>query len=340
MEIKIREQKVIREVDMVELPTIDLHLDENIIVKKLMEMITTVGFFHLTNIDGYDEDKHLEAVKAFHAIPEEIKHKLKWKNHNPENSNIYRGLAPFVDNDPSHKELYDMGQDRETIREEERKYCLYEQTPFPEGDEYKPILQQFRAHFKLMYDLGLKLLEYIAVGLGKDRNLFFSWWENESLSTFRSIYYLPRGQTNAKSDKLNEYSLKLTTPPHCDSGFITLLTTFMYPGLQVLIDGQYRSIKPVHNCIVVNLGETFERITNFKLKATSHQVLDIGVKRYSSPFFLEPKYSAIIPANLIDPNEKEKEKPIIYGPWLIRALARKYAEWKGFLEIVGLCTDE
>ena len=39
-------------------------------------------------------------------------------------------------------------------------------------------------------------------------------------------------------------------------------------------------------------------------------------------------------------NEKEKEKPIIYGPWLIRALARKYAEWKGFLEIVGLCTDE
>ena len=151
---------------------------------------------------------------------------------------------------------------------------------------------------------------------------------------------MPRGQTNVKSDKLNETELRLTTPPHCDSVFITLLTTFSYPGLQVLMDGKYRSIKPVHNCIVVNLGDTFERITNFKLKATSHQVIDIGVERYSSPFFMEPKYSAVIPANVLAPEEQETEKPIIYGPWLIRAISRKYAEWKGFLEIAGISQDE
>ena len=113
MQKKIREQQVIREEDMVELTAIDMKLEEHVIVKQLMDMITTVGFLHLTNIDGFDEDRHLEAVKAFHAMPENIKQKLKWKNHNPENNNIYRGLAPFVDNDPSHKELYDMGQDQE-----------------------------------------------------------------------------------------------------------------------------------------------------------------------------------------------------------------------------------
>jgi len=34
------------------------------------------------------------------------------------------------------------------------------------------------------------------------------------------------------------------------------------------------------------------RITNGKLKATKHRVLDIGVERYSSPYFFEPHYCA------------------------------------------------
>lgn len=190
-----------------------------------------------------------------------------------------------------------------------------------------------------MQKLGDKLLEYIALGLGKDRDFFKPWFDNDCLSTFRSIHYLPRGQSGARSDELSDELFKLTTPEHCDSGFITLLTTFRYPGLQVLIDGEYRSIKPIKNCIVVNLGDCFERITNFKLKATSHRVLDIGVERYSSPFFVEPKYSAVIPANLLAPEEEEKEKPIVYGPWLIRAIARKYKEWQGFVELTDLSLD-
>lgn len=182
----------------------------------------------------------------------------------------------------------------------------------------------------------MKLISYVAIGLGKDRDFFKPWFAGECLSTFRSIHYLPRGMSGAKSDLLSEEDFKLTTPEHADSGFITLLTTFGYPGLQVLMDGQYRSIKPMHNGIVVNLGEIFERITNFTLKATFHRVVDLGVERYSSPFFMEPKYSAVIPTNLLAPEEQEKEKPIVYGPWLIRNIARKYKEWQGFLEIAGL----
>ena len=43
---------------------------------------------------------------------------MKWRNHNPDNKNIYRGLAPFVDNDVSHKELFDMGYPYEWLSEE------------------------------------------------------------------------------------------------------------------------------------------------------------------------------------------------------------------------------
>ena len=66
----------------------------------------------------------------------------------------------------------------------------------------------------------------------------------------------------------------------------------------------FKSVKPVKDSLVINLGETLSRATNFKLKATNHRVLDIGIERYSSPFFLEPAYSTVVPANLLDINYK------------------------------------
>ena len=93
------------------------------------------------------------------------------------------------------------------------------------------------------------------------------------------------------------------------------------------MDGEFRSVKPEPNCLVVNLGESFSRCTNFKMKATMHRVLDIGKPRYSSPFFVEPSYDAVIPSNLLKPDEEQSEEPIIYGPWLMKTLVKKYVEW-------------
>ena len=90
----------------------------------------------------------------------------------------------------------------------------------------------------------------------------------------------------------------MITPEHSDTGFITILSTFMYPGLQVEMDGKYRSVKPEKNHLVVNLGTIFARITKYRLKATKHRVLDIGRERYSCPFFLEPKFDILIPADI------------------------------------------
>ena len=66
------------------------------------------------------------------------------------------------------------------------------------------------------------------------------------------------------------------------------------------------------------------------MKATKHRVVDIGVIRYSSAFFAEPKYSAVIPTNMLVPDEEQTEPAIKFGPWFIRRLVNKYVEWKGF----------
>ena len=77
----------------------------------------------------------------------------------------------------------------------------------------------------------MRLLQMIALGLGKERHYFDRWFIKNSLSTFRSIHYLPRSVTGCKSDKLDSKGKRLTTPEHADSGFITLLSTFGYLGL-------------------------------------------------------------------------------------------------------------
>ena len=64
-------------------------------------------------------------------------------------------------------------------------------------------------------------------------------------------------------------------------------------------DGKYRSVKPLKNHLVVNLGNVFSQITNYKLKATMHRVVDIGCERWSSPFFMEPRFDAKIPADIL-----------------------------------------
>lgn len=100
-------------------------------------------------------------------------------HHNKDNKNMYRGLAPFLDNDPSHKELFDMGQPHDSISKEERKYRLNELTPFPEKEEYKYLKEGYEKYYWIFSKLGLKLINYLATGLGKPRNFFDDWFEKD-----------------------------------------------------------------------------------------------------------------------------------------------------------------
>jgi len=196
-----------------------------------------------------------------------------------------------------------------------------------------------------MHSLSLKIISCMAVGLGKGEDYFNPWFKDECSSTFRAIHYNPRQGNFDDQKQLDQKNFKLVTPEHCDSGFVTLLSTFMFHGLQVEIDGEYRSIEPVKNAIIVNLGETLQRISDFKIKATSHRVYDIGAERFSCPFFLEPKFSARISNTVLDSsrthcedldfdrnpaNSEEVDKLRPFGEVLCKKLTSAYGEWKGF----------
>ena len=90
------------------------------------------------------------------------------------------------------------------------------------------------------------------------------------------------------------------------------------------------------------MGETLSRISGGKIKATRHRVWDIGRERFSCPFFLSPKYTAIISPDILDSNRKFCEDHKFdsdhgcpndseeYGRRLIKKLVNAYGEFKGF----------
>lgn len=63
---------------------------------------------------------------------------------------------------------------------------------------------------------------------------------------------------------------------------------------------EFRSVRPVPQSFVINIGDMLSRISNYILKATLHRVICIGNDRFSSPFFFEPHYTAVIPSSIMD----------------------------------------
>eukprot|EP00347_Sterkiella_histriomuscorum_P002785 403366808 len=303
------------------------------ITEGIMNQLKTLGFFALTNVQNYNETELFEASQWFYSLSEEDKKTLNQRHHNPLNSNNYRGLAPFIANDISHKELFDMGLNYSRVSDYEKQFSLHEETPFPQGNGEKGewFKQFMHDHYDNMHQLGIQLMSHIAEGFGKPLDYFDKWFVNDTCSTMRLIHYLPRSANIVKQSELTAEDLKLTTPPHADGGFLTLLSTFNYPGLQVMnSSGLFKSIEPQSNIIVVNIGKMLSRITNGTLKATYHQVLDIGIDRYSSPFFFEPMYTAAIPMTLKEGTiSDEDEDTVVYGDWCIDNM-RQYGEWKHF----------
>ena len=92
------------------------------------------------------------------------------------------------------------------------------------------------------------------------------------------------------------------------------------------------------------MGALLQRISDNKIKATMHRVVDIGIERYSCPFFFDPKFSARVTTNILkssrakcedlkydlDPkNQKEMEDVVTYGEFVSTRMMQ-YVEWNGF----------
>jgi len=130
--------------------------------------------------------------------------------------------------------------------------------------------------------LGRRLLAPIASTLGLGRN-YFEDKVDLGNSVLRIIHYPPMPPEPTPSVRAGA---------HEDINVITLLLGAEEPGLEVLSrKGEWLPINPPPDSLVCNVGDMLQRLTNLRLRSTTHRVTNpprerASKARYSLPFFL------------------------------------------------------
>ncbi len=256
------------------------------------------------------EDK----AKAFFALPEEVKKKYALAG-----KGGARGYTPFgIETAKGHK-AHDLKEFWHVGRE------------LPEGHAFAEVMAPnlwpeevpgFRDTFLELYDTfdrtGLKILSAIARFLRVDED-YFADTVRDGNSVLRLLHYPPQAEPTGEH---------IRAGAHEDINTITLLLGAEEAGLELLTrDGRWIPVSPKQGELVINIGDMLQRLTNGKLRSTSHRVVNpapdrASHARYSMPFFLHfrPDFTIeALPGTVAD-GEQPKWPPISSHDYLLERL--------------------
>jgi len=210
---------------------------------------------------------------------------------------------------PDLKEFFQFGQtveDGDPIKSE-----------YPDNvtvKEITPFTPTFRAAYKAFEKSGLALMQAIALYMKLDEHYFDAYLHNGN-SILRSIHYPPI---------IHEPKSAIRAEQHEDINLITLLVGASADGLQILNkQNEWVNVTSLPEQIVVNVGDMLQRLTNNKLKSTTHRVVNPPrqmwhTSRFSIPFFLHPKSEMSLASleSCVDDNHPKLYKDINAGGYL------------------------
>lgn len=252
-------------------------------VKELGKAYEEIGFVAVKNhglSDALCNELYAE-VKGFFTLSKEEKEAYEIKGLAGQRGYVSFGKEHAKNkNEGDLKEFWHFGQtveDNDPIKEE-----------YPDNVQVNE-LPEFNAVGREVYqkleETGRDMLRAIALHLNLDENYFDAKIHNGN-SILRPIHYPPI--THEPKDAVR-------AAEHEDINLITLLMGASADGLQVLNkSGEWISVTALPDQIVVNVGDMLQRLTNNKLKSTTHRVVNPprekwGTSRYSIPFFLHPR---------------------------------------------------
>lgn len=104
----------------------------------------------------------------------------------------------------------------------------------------------YQKYCEAMKDSSLAILELLAISLGLHPWHYKQFFEDSS-SIMRCNYY-PICQQPA---------LAIGTGPHCDPTSLTILHQDQVGGLEVFANNKWQTVRPCHDALVINIGDTF-----------------------------------------------------------------------------------
>ena len=247
---------------------------------------TETGFVTIANHGMTQElmDKLYVEVKNFFSLPEETKLKYEKPELAGQRGYTSKGKEKAKDSKtPDLKEFWQRGQTvtgNDVVKEHYPDNILVEELP-----GFNEVTKEV---YERLENAGKHLLHAIAMYLGLDENYFDDKVRNGN-SILRAIHYFPIEDPDALAPDA------VRAGAHEDINLITLLIGASADGLEVLTrSGAWYPVKANVEDIVVNVGDMLQRLTNNKLKSTTHRVVNpprdlMKTSRYSVPFFLHPK---------------------------------------------------
>ncbi|RKF23161.1 isopenicillin N synthase family oxygenase [Altericroceibacterium spongiae] len=179
--------------------------------------------------------------------------------------------------------------------------------------------ETFEELYRAFEQTGEHILSAIALHLGLERNFFDPTIANGN-SVMRLLHYPPVPQSAEGA---------IRAAAHEDINTITLLLGAEESGLELLSkEGKWVPVRPPEGALAVNIGDMLQRLTNGKMRSTTHRVVNpVGEaaqrSRYSMPFFLHfrPDYLIDPLESCIDPeNPEEREEAITAHDYLMQRL--------------------
>jgi len=244
------------------------------------------GFVTITNHGLSKEliNELYSEVKELFALPEETKLKYEkvelagQRGYTSKGKETAKGFKV-----PDLKEFWQIGQtitDHDPIQEEYPDNLVVTEKPKFNSTTLET--------YKKLEAAGSEVLKAISVYLGLPEDYFADKIHNGN-SILRCLHYFPILDPDALPPDA------VRAGAHEDINLITLLIGASADGLEVLTrDGDWFAIKAEGEDVVVNVGDMLQRLTNGKLKSTTHRVVNpprelMGNSRYSVPFFLHPR---------------------------------------------------
>ena len=244
------------------------------------------GFVTITNHGVSQEliDKLYANIKGVFGLPVEVKRKYEkpelagQRGYTSAGKETAKG-AKMAD----LKEFWQIGQevsDGDAIKSEYPNNEVLE-----EIEGFNSVTREI---YQKLEENGKHLLRAIATYLELPINYFDAHVHNGN-SILRGIHYFPIEDPDALPDDA------VRAGAHEDINLITLLIGASADGLEVLTrNNEWLPIKAHHTDIVVNVGDMLQRLTNNKLKSTTHRVVNpprelMKTSRFSVPFFLHPR---------------------------------------------------
>ena len=247
---------------------------------------TDTGFVTVANHGMNKEliDELYEVVKQFFALPEEAKRAYEIPGLAGQRGYTAKGKEKAKDaKTPDLKEFWQRGQ---TIIGDETLRASYpENVKVRELPRFNAVTEEV---YRRLETAGRALLKAIAGFLELEEDYFEDKVINGN-SILRAIHYFPI----ENPDEIAPDAVRAGA--HEDINLITLLIGASADGLEVLTrNGTWYPVKAYGEDIVVNVGDMLQRLTNNKLKSTTHRVVNppkelMKTSRYSVPFFLHPK---------------------------------------------------